>query len=451
VPENSMLSVTALTRKIRTLLELELGELWVEGEVSNHTAAASGHHYFTLKDDNAQLSCVMFKGNAMKQRAQLKEGMALQAFGELSVYEARGNYQLIVRQIEEAGAGQLQAQFEELKRKLNLEGLFDEERKQEIPEYPQCLGVVTSPTGAAIQDILDVTGRRAPWVRVLLYPTRVQGEGAEHEIAAGIEYLNSISDTGKYPKIDTVIVGRGGGSIEDLWNFNEEVVARAIAASEIPIISAVGHEIDFTIADFVADLRAPTPSAAAEIAVPEQEELHAYFAGIEESMRRRVLDKLNQYAMRLDHASRADLFRNPLQIVLTQEKELNWCAESLRSAINERFFELREELRDCEQRLGRHRPIAVLDSRKERLVTLHDRLKIALQGQLERREEMIYSQQKVLNSLGPKSVLKRGYSMTLNQKGAALTSVAKVKKGQSIRTLLYDGELESIVDAVKKN
>ncbi|OYV04928.1 MAG: exodeoxyribonuclease VII large subunit, partial [Verrucomicrobiales bacterium VVV1] len=251
------LSVTQLCRRIKNVVEIEVGELWIEGEVSNLKKQASGHWYFSLKDDGAQIQCAMFGARKRSGHEALEDGSLVRVFAEVSVY---------------AGQGDLQARFEALKRKLHAEGLFDAERKKPIPKFPRVVGIITSDTGAAIRDILNVLGRRAPWVQPVLFPVRVQGKGAEFEIAKAIEKMGNPEKFG-YPRCDVMIVGRGGGSIEDLWNFNEEVVARAIAACPIPIISAVGHEIDFTISDFVADLRAPTPSAAAELAVPDGEEL----------------------------------------------------------------------------------------------------------------------------------------------------------------------------------
>ena len=259
--ERRVLTVTELTRLIKAALESEVGTVWVEGEVSNLRQPSSGHLYFTVKDANAQITAVLFRGDQQRLKFKPRDGLQVRVYGEISVYERSGNYQIIVRVLEEAGKGALQAKFEELKEKLQKEGLFDPARKKAIPLLPRHVGVVTSPTGAAIHDILNVISRRFPNLHLVLAPVKVQGEGAAREIAAAIEFLN------RRGGFDVLIVGRGGGSLEDLWCFNEEIVARAIAASRIPVISAVGHEIDFTISDFVADLRAATPSAAAELVV----------------------------------------------------------------------------------------------------------------------------------------------------------------------------------------
>ncbi|MFT6499784.1 MAG: exodeoxyribonuclease VII large subunit, partial [Akkermansiaceae bacterium] len=263
------ISVTQLARRIRNLLEIEVGDIWVEGEISNVRKQGSGHWYFSLKDESAQISCAMFGARSRQGNEVIADGAQVQIFGETSFYEARGSTQLIVKKAQAVGVGDLQARFEALKRKLDQEGLFSQERKRPLPGFPRVLGIVTSPTGAALQDMKNVLSRRAPWLTVVLFPAAVQGKGAERGIAQAIRRAGKAAEEG-LPQPEVLIVARGGGSLEDLWNFNEEVVARAIAASTVPVISAVGHEIDFTISDFVADLRAPTPSAAAELVVPDR-------------------------------------------------------------------------------------------------------------------------------------------------------------------------------------
>ncbi len=263
----SILTVSELTRAIREVLEGRIGEVWVEGEISNYRKQSSGHHYFTLKDDRAQLACVMFaRSYGAQTRIPLSDGMQVQVFGQVTVYEARGQYQLIVQLVQSKGQGLLQAKFEALKRKLQAEGLFDPDHKRPLPQFPRRVALVTSATGAAVQDMLNILLRRSPWLSILICPVRVQGEGAAVEISNMIDYVSSRAVE---LKVDVMIIGRGGGSLEDLWEFNEEIVARSIYRSRIPVISAVGHEIDFTITDFVADRRAPTPSAAAEIVAPD--------------------------------------------------------------------------------------------------------------------------------------------------------------------------------------
>src|SRR4051794_6937813 len=272
--EPEIFSVTELTQTVRAVLQQEIGEVWVEGEISNYRKQGSGHQYFTLKDDQCQLSCVMFARPGMWRRAApaLADGMCVIARGSITVYESRGQYQLNVQHVRVGGAGLLQAKFEALKRKLEAEGLFDPARKRPLPPFPTVVGLVTSGTGAALRDMLNILERRAPWMRVIVSSVRMQGDGAAEEIAAAIAEFNRFETFG-LPQPDVLVVARGGGSAEDLWEFNEEIVARAIAASAIPVVSAVGHEIDFTIADFTADLRAPTPSAAAELIAPDATEM----------------------------------------------------------------------------------------------------------------------------------------------------------------------------------
>src|ERR1700736_6697007 len=273
----SILTVSELTRAVREVLEGRIGEVWVEGEISNYRKQSSGHHYFTLKDDRAQLACVMFaRSYGAQTRIPLSNGIQVQVFGQVTVYEARGQYQLIVQLIQSKGQGLLQAKFEALKRKLQAEGLFDPDHKRPLPQFPRRVALVTSPTGAAVQDMLNILQRRSPWLSILICPVRVQGEGASVEISNMVNYVSSRAVE---LKVDVMIVGRGGGSLEDLWEFNEEIVARSIFLSRIPVISAVGHEIDFTIADFVADRRAPTPSAAAELIVADERELRLRLGG----------------------------------------------------------------------------------------------------------------------------------------------------------------------------
>ncbi|MDZ4224793.1 MAG: exodeoxyribonuclease VII large subunit, partial [bacterium] len=287
-------SVGELTRQIRSLLETSYAEVWITGEISNFKAHTNGHFYFTLKDDKSQINAVMFRGSNSRLAFKPEDGMEALCHGKVTVYEVRGQYQIVVDHIEPKGIGALQMAFEQLKKKLGKEGLFDAARKRTLPFLPKKIGVVTSPTGAAIRDILNILRRRFPEAGVLLVPVKVQGDGAKEEIAEAIRLLNQQGD------VDVMIVGRGGGSIEDLWAFNEEVVARAIFASNIPVISAVGHEVDFTIADFTADMRAPTPSAAAELVIPRKQDLEASLQNMRERLNQAVSKDFPQWMMRVD-------------------------------------------------------------------------------------------------------------------------------------------------------
>src|SRR5436305_7921262 len=297
---SKVFTVGELTRQIRGILETRFGAVWVQGEISNYKLHPSGHQYFTLKDQHAQISCVIWRDTMLPPRQPLVDGAQVQAYGTVTVFEPRGQYQLRVEILQPRGVGLLQAKFETLKRKLDAEGLFAPERKRPLPKFPRRIGIVTSPTGAAIRDMLNVLHRRAPWLQILISPVRVQGTGAAQEIAVAIREIATPNEN--WQPLDLIVVTRGGGSIEDLWEFNEEIVARAIFHSKIPIISAVGHEIDFTICDFVADLRAPTPSAAAELIVPDVVDLRRQLAACARVLGRELLNRVHDAQQRLDHA-----------------------------------------------------------------------------------------------------------------------------------------------------
>src|SRR3954471_16097243 len=292
-------TVSELTRSIRGTLETKFAAVWVQGEISNYKLHPSGHQYFTLKDQRAQISCVIWRDTMLPPRQPLGDGAQVQVFGTVTVFEARGQYQLNVQIIQLRGVGILQARFEALKRKLEAEGLFAPERKRPLPKFPRRIGIVTSPSGAALRDMLNVLGRRAPWLQILINPVRVQGTGAAQEIAVAIREFATPNEI--CAPVDLIVVTRGGGSIEDLWEFNEEIVARTIASIDVPVVSAVGHEIDFTICDFVADLRAPTPSAAAELIVPDVVDLARRMDARARGLSRELTNRLRDSQQRLDH------------------------------------------------------------------------------------------------------------------------------------------------------
>jgi exodeoxyribonuclease VII large subunit len=420
-PQAKALSVTQLVRKMKRAIEADVGKLWIEGEVSNLKKQSSGHWYFSLKDEGSQIQCAMFGARNREGSEALEDGALVRIFAEATVYLARGQLQVIAEKAERSGQGDLQARFEALKRKLHAEGLFDASRKKALPTFPRTIGIVTSPTGAAIQDILNILTRRAPWVQPVLFPVRVQGKGVEREIAAAIAKLNS-PETYGYPRCDLLIVGRGGGSLEDLWCFNEEIVARAIAASEIPIISAVGHEIDFTIADFAADLRAPTPSAAAELAVPDAAE---------------ILKKLSALQTRIARSLR-NLLREPAQRI-----------DSLRSELTEAAavgFTAREQsLREIRLRHGALHPLRIVERRLEKLGVLRKDLGTATVRQINGHAEQLKRLDTMIRTLGPESAFRRGFSITMDTEGNIIRSSKSAKPGQTIHTKLIDGELISTV------
>ena len=319
---DKILSVSDLTKSIKLLLEDNFPKVWVEGEISNFVKHSSGHMYFTLKDETAQIKCVVWRGMTRYLFFEPENGQMVKASGQITVYERSGQYQLVVSTMQPVGIGNLELAFQQLKAKLDKEGLFDEAHKKPLPKFPERIGVVTSPTGAAIRDIIKVMRHRASWVEIILRPALVQGEGAAADIAKAIEEFNAYGD------VDLLIVGRGGGSLEDLWPFNEEITARAIYASKIPVISAVGHQIDFTIADFVADLRAPTPSAAAEMAVPNRAELLQYINDSYRRLYRGQADAIESYKTELQKLTSRYGLRRPLEIINFRMQRLDELDQS---------------------------------------------------------------------------------------------------------------------------
>jgi exodeoxyribonuclease VII large subunit len=444
--EPRVYSVTEITRTVRTALEERVGTVWVEGEISNYRKQASGHQYFTLKDAGSQLACVLFaRGGAWRRQVPLADGMQVQVRGALTVYEARGQYQLNVQLVQAGGAGLLQAKFEALKRKLEAEGLFATERKRPLPKFPTSIALVTSPTGAALRDMLNILGRRAPWVRVVIQPVRVQGDGAAEEIAAAVEEVNRFVELGIAP-VDVVVVARGGGSAEDLWEFNEEIVARAIGASALPVVSAVGHEIDFTIADFVADLRAPTPSAAAELLVPDGAELARRLAEATTQLRRLALRAVEQQRSRLAWLARGELFRQPELRLREAEQRLDFAAEALSRTPRERLLELRRQLAEATATLRQHRPDQALALFRQRLVTVRHRLSEGCAQRISERRQRFARLSEVLRVLGPEATLARGYSVTTSAAGELVNAVAQAPAGTKLITRVRDGEIRSAVE-----
>ena len=413
-----VLTVSELTRNIRGTLETKFGAVWVQGEISNYKSHPSGHQYFTLKDQRAQISCVIWRDTIVPPRQTLADGAQVQVFGTVTVFETRGQYQLNVQIIQPRGVGALQAKFEALKRKLEAEGLFAAERKRPLPKFPRRIGIVTSPTGAAVRDMLNVLRRRAPWLQILITPVRVQGIGAAQEIAVAIREL-AMPNEGFAP-VDLIVVTRGGGSIEDLWEFNEEIVSRAIFHSAVPIVSAVGHEIDFTICDFVADLRAPTPSAAAELIVPDVMDLRRQIDRCARTLGRQLLNRVRDAQQRLDHA------RDTLQRCLAHK------IESYKRGLD-------HSLRVMHARS----PVRELMMRRNHFADLHRRL-VACPGRLiENARHRFSSIESILRVLGPDATLRRGYSITTNDRGQIIRTTAEVHPKMTIRTRVSDGEFGS--------
>jgi len=422
-----VLSVSELTAQVKRLLEQSVGQVWVTGEVTNLRAQASGHIYFTLKDAGAQLSCVLFRGAAVAQRELLADGRKVLLQGDVTVYEARGQYQLIVRAVELQGVGALQIAFEKLKLKLAAEGLFAPERKRPLPKYPQCIGLVTSPTGAAIRDVLHVVRRRNPGLEIILVPCRVQGEGAAEEIAAAIRLLNEFSlfPDCRSSTLDLILVTRGGGSLEDLWAFNEEAVARAIFESSLPVVSAVGHEIDFTISDFVADVRAATPSAAAEIITED------VFAS------RRLVVELTQRMARAHPRRRMNELLQRLDDLQT----------GLQRSMKQGTKDRQVACQNLATRLLRVRPVQLLKQRRETLTMSLRRLRERAHVHLQNGRNRFEAAEARLRLLGPEQVLARGYSITMDAGSGRIVRRAKdARSGQKLKTRVKEGEIRSVVE-----
>jgi exodeoxyribonuclease VII large subunit len=441
---DTVLSVTQLTREIREVLEGHIGSVRVEGEISNHRLQSSGHQYFTLKDAGAQLSCVMFRGSATRSGVRLTDGAQIQVFGDISVYEQRGQYQMVVKQVQMKGQGSLQARFEALKKKLFDEGLFDQDYKQAIPKFPRVVALVTSPTGAAIQDMLNILTRRAPWVRVMVFPVRVQGQGVERETIRAIEVLNAAGQFG-LPRPDTIVIGRGGGSIEDMWAYNEESLARAIFTSRIPIISAVGHEIDFSIADFVADLRAPTPSAAAELLAPDVAELRRYFESTSRTLEARVQTILEHHERVLDLTAKGALLHEPERQIQQAEQSVDDAESRLIGRVREQLRGLSDQVTEQQQVLMQHHPRVMISEAAHRVQSSAEKIRQVLEHRLVRLEDRIKARADLIRNLGPESILSRGFSFTMTADGRSLQNADQVHAGDMLVTRLQHGQVTSVV------
>ena len=445
-PEREVFSVSSLNREARRLIEGNFGVVWVEGEISNLARPSSGHLYWSLKDDNAQVRCAMFRQANRSLSFAPDNGQQVLARARVSLYEARGDFQLIVDYLEEAGEGLLRRRFEELKRKLAAEGLFDADRKKPIPTLPHQIGIVTSPSGAAVRDILTILRRRFPWVRVLIFPTRVQGETAADEIAATLELADKRSDC------DVLILTRGGGSLEDLWSFNEEVVARAIAAADTPVISAVGHEIDFTIADFVADLRAPTPSGAAELAVPDQLEWLGALDAFARRIARSASQRLETAEKRLEGlAHRLSRSHPGIQLRESTQRLDDFDVRLLR-AWRELLSQRQRTLAEASIALRAAAPRSRLQALGERRRWASRSLARAMRTRLEALENRRVLATRALNAVGPRATLDRGYAIVSSiQTGNVITAASDVAPGASLDIRLSRGGLSATVDSTRQD
>lgn len=428
-----VLTVSQLNAEVNHLFKQALTPLWIEGEISNLVRASSGHYYFSLKDNNAQLRCALFKGRPLHFKPE--NGHKVLALGSVGLYEPRGEYQFIVSQMEQAGAGQLQLQFEALKRKLNEEGLFAPEHKKPLPLIPKSIGVITSPTGAAIRDILNVLRRRCPQIPVVIYPVLVQGNWAAEQIVKAIAQAN------RKPQCEVLLLARGGGSMEDLWSFNEEVVARAIYQSTLPIVTGIGHEIDFTIADFVADRRAPTPSAAAELVSPETEAwaftVQQWSTRLHRSVQRVLQDKtqvLQALAKRLEPQSPENQLQQKVQ-------RLDELEQRLQLGVLRVLQHKQTQIHQLSTRLNTQSPVKQVLQLNSQVLQLQNQLERGLNQYLAQKQLQLQSLALQLQALSPLSTLGRGYAMVRNSEQVLVKSTQQVSKGDVVNIQLQDGSI----------
>ncbi len=441
-PSRRIWPVRELVAQVRELVEQEYGDIWVEGEISNYRPAPSGHVYFTLKDADAQLPIVLFRRQAVLLRFRPEDGLHVLVRGRVSVYEQRGQMQLVAETMEPVGAGSLQLAFEQLKERLRLEGLFDADRKKPLPMFPRTVGIVTSPTGAVIRDFLNIVGRRHSGLNVLLSPVSVQGESAPAEIEAALAELNATN------LVDLIVLARGGGSLEDLAAFNSEQVARAIASSRLPVVSAVGHQTDFTIADFAADLRAPTPSAAAELITEAQHKIAEHLATQSHRLERATRFQLLQARQRLTYLpiSRAESRVTALLYRLSQR--LDDAAERMDAAVVNQLRRSLNLVAELAASVLHHDPRQQLAHAREHLADFRARLDRSLERLIESSASRLGSLDARLHSLSPLAVLDRGYALVLSSEGELIRSTAQIGPGNQLTTRLADGSFLSRVETI---
>lgn len=442
-PKKTLLSVSQLNRRAKQLLETHFAFVWVSGEISNLAKPSSGHWYFSLKDNAAQVRCAMFKNANQRLRWTPESGQQVSIRARVSLYEGRGEYQLIVEHMEMAGDGQLQQQYERLKAALSDEGLFDESYKKNLPIYPRHIGIITSPTGAAVHDILSVLRRRYPIAPISIFPVSVQGNNSAPEI------INAIKKANKLDRCDVIILSRGGGSIEDLWAFNDEALARTIFASNIPIISAVGHEVDFTIADFVADIRAPTPSVSAEMATPDQHELAQFFDRYQSRLLRSFQQSIQSRTDRIHFLNKR--LRHPGERIQRQQQQLDHFQQRLVSAIHSQTRQQQNTLQQTKQKLFSQHPQGKLEKQKSKLENLSFLLKKSVKQSVKNKRQELIKKASVLQAISPLTVLSRGYSITRQHHGDVIKNTQRVSIGDEISTRFSQGSITSTVTHVMKD
>jgi exodeoxyribonuclease VII large subunit len=436
-PERKIFTVTELNNATKRLLEREFRTIWLEAEISNFACPSSGHWYFSLKDDSSQVRCAMFRGANQRVQHQIADGVQVLVKAKVSLYPTRGDYQLIVDYMELAGTGKLHQEFERLKAKLASEGLFDEQHKQPIADHYPRIGVITSATGAAIKDVLSVIKRRFPLTEVIIYPCMVQGAQAANDILKQLQVANQRSE------VDCLLLVRGGGSLEDLWCFNDEALAREIFNSKLPIVSGVGHEVDFTICDFVADLRAPTPTAAAESVTQDQRTLMDYLVKVEAWLIDVTHGQIQDYAQQLDYLEKR--LQSPAQLLATKSQQLEMLKQRIKSLTLDAIYSKQQRLHEAKLTLSQSEPKALLSDARHQQEQLLARLKVAINSQLKDKQQQFATKSAHLDALSPLKTIDRGYSVLKDDKQQLVTSINQVKLGESIEARVTDGKISATV------
>ena len=440
--QRKIFSVSEITSEIKQALE-QFGIIWIRGEISNFKRHSSGHMYFSLKDAHAQIRAAFFRNNNMYLKFRLNDGLEVHVRGRISVYDPRGEYQIIVEYMEPVGLGSLQLAFDQLKERLRKEGLFDEAHKKALPLLPHKIGIVTSPTGAAIRDMMRILERRNASLHILLFPAKVQGAGAAEEIAAGVRYFNTRQD------IDVIIVGRGGGSVEDLWSFNEEVVARAIYESQIPVISAVGHEVDYTIADFVADLRAPTPSAAAEMVSGAREELSATVRSLEGRLHQAIRLGIERRSTALERLANNRAFQVAPNMIRDLQQNFDEATLRMNQATKRCIVAIRHRERLIANSLLKIDLRQIIGRSREVLARHHQALRSGMESFLREHRSRFELAAGRLNALSPLAILQRGYSICRDGEGKIIKEAAAVVPGAAVSVRLAKGSLHCSVNSIE--
>ena len=441
--QQHILQISELTKKVRFILESELNTVWLTGEVSNFIAASSGHWYLSLKDSKSQVKCAMFKGSNRRVRlatgATPSNGQQVLVRAKVSLYEPRGDFQLIIEHMEDAGAGLLRQQFEQLKNRLNAQGVFDLSHKKPLPNHINCVGIVTSPTGAAVKDILTVLKRRNPNIKAIIYPALVQGEYAQGDICHAIESANIRKEC------DVLIVGRGGGSLEDLWPFNEESVVHAIYKSELPVISAVGHEIDTTLSDYVADLRAPTPSAAAELVSSDSSERLNHLKMLKQRLITAQQSKLHTLNNQKNYLQHRLSQVHPEQQLQLQQQKADELSLRLKQVMKRNIEQMQSKPAQLNQRLLNQSPVRVIQLQQQKISQNQHRITQAIQNTLQHKSDNFVSLIEQLHLVSPLATIARGYSVTRNNKNEVITKVEQLSSDEKISVQLSDGNINAIV------